>query len=64
MAAFAMYTLSDDDQVALRENPRLSGALLRPCQPLAEKQVCEGEIYAPLSVDDERWLQGFHGQIG
>ncbi len=60
MAAFQFYAMSDEDQAALRENPRRCVALLRPCKPLADKLAATGGIYAPLSVDDERLLQGFH----
>ena len=60
MAAFAFYTMSQEDQAALRENLRRCVALLRPCKPLADKLAATGGIYAPLSVDDERLLQAFH----
>jgi hypothetical protein len=60
MAPFAFYALSEEDQAALRDNPRRCVALLRPCKPLADKLAATGGIYAPLSVDDERLLQGFH----
>lgn len=60
MAAFEFYAMSKEDQAALRENQRRCVALLRPCKPLADKLAREGGIYAPLSVDDERLLQGFH----
>jgi hypothetical protein len=60
MAAFAFYALSEEEQAALRENPRRCVALLRPCKWLANKLAGEGGIYAPLNVDDERLLQGFH----
>ena len=60
MAAFEFYTMSEEDQAALRKNQRRCVALLRPCKPLADKLAREGGIYAPLSVDDERLLQGFH----
>ncbi len=58
--SFEFYTMSEEDQAALRENPRRCVALLRPCKPLADKLAATGGIYAPLSVDDERLLQGFH----
>ena len=60
MAAFHFYAMSEEDQAALREKPRRCVALLRPCKPLADKLAATGGIYAPLSVDDERLLQGFH----
>lgn len=60
MAAFEFYAMSKEDQAALRENPRRCVALLRPCKPLADRLAATGGIYAPLSVDDERLLQGFH----
>ncbi len=60
MTAFAFYALSEEEQAALRENPHRCVALLRPCKWLANKLAGEGGIYAPLSVDDERLLQGFH----
>ena len=60
MAAFEFYAMPEEDQVALRENPRRCVALLRPCKPLADKLAVTGGIYAPLSVDDERLLQAFH----
>ncbi len=60
MAAFQFYAMSQEDQIALRENPRRCVALLRPCKPLADRLAREGGIYAPLSVDDELLLQGFH----
>lgn len=60
MAAFQFYAMSEEDQAALRENPRRCVALLRPCKPLADRLAMTGGIYAPLSVDDERLLQGFH----
>jgi hypothetical protein len=60
MAAFEFYAMPKEDQAALRENPRRCVALLRPCKPLADKLARTGGIYAPLSVDDERLLQGFH----
>lgn len=60
MAAFHFYAMSEEDQAALRENPRRCVALLRPCKPLADRLAMTGSIYAPLSLDDERLLQGFH----
>jgi hypothetical protein len=60
MTAFKFYMLSEEDQAALRENPRRCVALLRPCKPLADRLAREGGIYASLSLDDERLLQGFH----
>jgi len=60
MAAFEFYAMSEEVQAALRENPRRCVALLRPCKPLADKLAATGGISAPLSVDDERLLQGFH----
>ncbi len=60
MATFEFYALSEADQAALRQNPRRCVALLRPCKPLADRLAREGGIYAPLSLDDERLLQGFH----
>jgi len=60
MAAFEFYAMPEEDQTALRENPRRCVALLRPCKPLADKLAVTGGIYAPLSVDDERLLQAFH----
>jgi hypothetical protein len=60
MAPFQFYALSEENQAALRENPRRCVALLRPCKPLADKLAGTGGIYALLSVDDERLLQGFH----
>lgn len=60
MTAFEFYTMSQEDQATLRENPRRCVALLRPCKPLADKLAGTGGIYAPLSVDDERLLQAFH----
>lgn len=60
MAAFEFYAMSEGDQAALHENPRRCVALLRPCKPLADRLAREGGIYAPLSADDERLLQGFH----
>ncbi|HEY6410691.1 MAG TPA: hypothetical protein VIY29_24830 [Ktedonobacteraceae bacterium] len=60
MATFAFYAMSEEDQAALRENPRRCVALLRPCKPFADKLAATGGIYAPLSVDDERLLQGFN----
>jgi hypothetical protein len=60
MAAFAFYAMSEEDQAALRGNPRRCIALLRPCKPLADKLAATGGVSAPLSVDDERLLQGFH----
>lgn len=60
MAAFAFYALSEEDQATLRQNPRRCVALLRPSKPLVDRLVREGGIYAPLSIDDERLLQGFH----
>jgi hypothetical protein len=58
--SFEFYAMSEEDQAALRHNPRRCVALLRPCKPLADKLAATGGIYAPLSVDDERLLQGFH----
>ena len=60
MGAFKFYTMSEEHQAALRENPRRCVALLRPCKPLADKLAGTGGIYALLSVDDERLLQAFH----
>ncbi len=60
MAAFEFYAMSQEDQAALRENPRRCVALLRPCKPLADRLAVTGGIYAPLSLDDERLLQSFH----
>ncbi len=60
MAAFHFYAMSEEDQAILRDNPRRCVALLRPCKPLADRLAVTGGIYAPLSVDDERLLQGFH----
>lgn len=60
MAAFAFYALSEEEQSALRQNPRRCVALLRPCKPLADQLAHEGGISAPLSMDDEQLLQGFH----
>lgn len=60
MVAFEFYAMSEEDQAALRENPRRCVALLRPCKPLADRLAATGGIYAPLSVDDERLLQAFH----
>ncbi len=60
MVAFEFYAMSEEDQAALRENPRRCVALLRPCKPLADRLACDDGIYAPLSVDDERLLQAFH----
>ena len=58
--SFEFYTMSEEDQAALRENQRRSVALLRSCKPLADKLAREGGIYALLNIDDERLLQGFH----
>jgi hypothetical protein len=58
--SFEFYTMSEEDQAALRENQRRGVALLRPCKPLADRLACDGGIYASLSADDERLLQGFH----
>ncbi len=58
--SFEFYAMSEEDQAALRGNPRRCVALLRPCKPLADKLVATGGIYAPLSIDAERLLQGFH----
>jgi hypothetical protein len=58
--SFEFYTMSEEDQAALRGNPRRCVALLRPCKPLADKLAATGGVSAPLSVDDERLLQGFH----
>lgn len=60
MVAFEFYAMSEEDQAALRENPRRCVALLRPCKPLADRLAATGGIYAPLSVDDERLLKAFH----
>jgi hypothetical protein len=60
MVPFQFYALSEEDQAALRENPRRCIALLRPCKPLADKLAATGGIYASLTKDDERLLQGFH----
>ena len=60
MAAFAFYAMSEEDQAALWENSRRCVSLLRPCKPLADRLAVTGGIYAPLSVDNERLLQGFH----
>src|SRR6266704_1049697 len=60
MATFEFCAMSEQDQAALRDNPRRCVALLRPCKPLADKLAGTGGIYAPLSVDDERLLQAFH----
>jgi hypothetical protein len=60
MIPFQFYALSEEDQAALRSNPRRCTALLRPCKPLADKLAATGGIYALLSQDDERLLQGFH----
>ncbi len=60
MGAFHFYAMSEEDQAALRENPRRCIALLRPCKPLADKLAGTGGIYTPLSVDDELMLQAFH----
>lgn len=60
MAAFKFYALPEEDQAALRQNPRRCVAFLRPCKPLADRLAREGGIYAPLSVDDELVLQAFH----
>jgi hypothetical protein len=60
MAPFEFYALSEEDQAALRQNPRRCVALLRPCKPLADRLAREGGVSAPLSVDGERLLQGFH----
>jgi hypothetical protein len=60
MTPFQFYALSEEDQAALRANPRRCTALLRPCKPLADKLAATGGIYASLSQDDERLLQGFH----
>ncbi len=60
MTAFEFYAMSKEDQAALCKNPRRCVALLRPCKPLADKLAATGGIYARLSVDDERLLQGFH----
>jgi hypothetical protein len=60
MAVFKFYMLSEEDQAALRENPRRCVALLRPCKPLADRLAGTGGIDASLSLDDERLLQGFH----
>ena len=57
---FKFYSLSEENQVILRNNPRRCVALLRPCKPLADKLAATGGIYAPLTEDDERLLQGFH----
>ena len=58
--SFEFYAMSEEDQAALRGNPRRCVALLRPCKPLANKLAATGGIYAPLSIDAERLLQGFH----
>lgn len=58
--SFVFYAMSEEDQATLRQNPRRCVALLRPCKPLADRLAATGGIYAPLSVDDERLLQGFH----
>jgi hypothetical protein len=58
--SFEFYTMSEEDQAALRENQRRCVALLRPCKPLADRVARDGGIYASLSADDERLLQGFH----
>lgn len=60
MAAFKFYALSLEDQDAVRQNPRRCVALLRPCKPLADRLAATGGVLAPLSLDDERLLQGFH----
>ncbi len=60
MAPFEFYALSEEDQAALRQNPRRCVALLRPCKPLADRLAREGGVSAPLSVDGERLLQSFH----
>jgi hypothetical protein len=60
MAAFEFYAMSEEDQAALRENLRRCVAWLRPCKPLADKLAREGGIYAVLTANDERLLQGFH----
>ncbi|MGH2496546.1 MAG: hypothetical protein ACRDIV_17750 [Ktedonobacteraceae bacterium] len=60
MAAFQFYTMSGENQAALRNNPRRCVALLRPCKPLADRLSMTGGIYAPLSADDELLLQDFH----
>jgi len=52
--------LPQENQAALRVNPRRCIALLRPCKPLADKLAATGGIYASLTEDDERLLQGFH----
>ena len=60
MAVFEFYTMSQEDCTALRANRHQCMALLCPCKPLADMLAREGGIYAPLSMDDERLLQGFH----
>jgi hypothetical protein len=60
MVVFKFYALSEEDQAALRQNPRRCVALLRPGKPLADKLAREGGISTPLSVDDELMLQAFH----
>ncbi len=58
--SFAFYTMSEEDQAVLRKNPCRCVVLLRPCKPLTDRLARERGIYAPLSADDERLLQGFH----
>ena len=60
MPAFAFYASSEDDQARLRSESHRCVALLRGCQPLAEKLATTGGIAAPLNEEDERVLQGFH----
>jgi hypothetical protein len=60
MAAFEFYLMSEEDQVALRDDLRQSVALLRPCKLLANRLASSGGISTPLNADDERLLQGFH----
>jgi hypothetical protein len=60
MTAFEFFAMSEEEQTALRKNPRRCVALLRPCKALANRMVRESGIYTPLSVDEERLLQAFH----
>ena len=57
---FKFYTLSEEDQDALRQNTPRCMALMRPCKPLADWLAATGGVLALLSLDDERLLQGFH----
>jgi len=60
VAAFEFYAMPEEDQAALRGNPRRCVALLRPCKPLADKLAVTEALYAPISLDHDLLLQSFH----